>query len=99
MTIPPDFAIASVARSHVGGVRKLNEDACIERPEIGLWAVADGMGGHQAGDFASRTVVEGLAAVSAPRDAGSFIAEVRTRIKDSNLRLVEEAQRRGPETV
>ena len=93
------FAIASTALSHVGSVRRHNEDACLERPDIGLWVVADGMGGHQAGDLASRTIVDSLAAFPAPSDAGSFIAEVRARLKESNQLLLDEAQRRGGNAV
>jgi serine/threonine protein phosphatase PrpC len=96
---PTAFAIASAARTHVGGVRKHNEDACLERPDIGLWVVADGMGGHQAGDLASRLIVDNLAAIAPPPDAGSFIAEVRARLKESNQVLLDEAQRRGGDAV
>ena len=53
----------SCARSTVGKWRKLNEDAYLERPEIGLWAVADGMGGHSAGDVASQAVVKALSSL------------------------------------
>jgi serine/threonine protein phosphatase PrpC len=46
--------------SHMGLVRRLNEDSVLAKPEIGLWAVADGMGGHGGGDIASHAVVEAL---------------------------------------
>lgn len=49
-----------VSRTHVGLRRKINEDSVLDRTEQGLWAVADGMGGHDAGDVASSTVTEAL---------------------------------------
>jgi serine/threonine protein phosphatase PrpC len=49
-----------VSRTHVGLRRKVNEDSLMVRTERGLWAVADGMGGHDAGDVASAKVTEAL---------------------------------------
>ncbi len=51
-----------------GAVREQNEDSLCVRPDIGLWAVADGMGGYNAGDIASRITVEQLA-----EDVGSHM--------------------------
>ncbi len=47
-------------RTHVGAVRKINEDSHLARPSDGLWAVADGMGGHIKGQWASSTIVRVL---------------------------------------
>jgi serine/threonine protein phosphatase PrpC len=93
------FEIESASGTHVGGVRKHNEDACLDRPDLGLWVVADGMGGHQAGDVASRLIIDSLGTMATPTDAVSFITEVRTRLKDSNSRLLEEARSRGADAV
>ncbi|HTV89334.1 MAG TPA: protein phosphatase 2C domain-containing protein [Stellaceae bacterium] len=66
--------------SDVGLVRPRNEDAFLDRPERGLWAVADGMGGHAAGDEASAAVVAALAALTPPADLEDFVDEVKTRL-------------------
>ena len=55
--------VVSGHRSDVGRVRRLNEDAVLAGARI--WAVADGMGGHAAGDVASRLVIEELDALDA----------------------------------
>ncbi len=59
----PTGRYRSSAVSHRGTVRAHNEDSFVDRPELGLWAVADGAGGHQSGDLAAQIVAETLAAV------------------------------------
>lgn len=90
MTTPTtDMALRwrSAARTDPGCVRTVNEDACLERPEAGLWVVADGMGGHDAGDLASRMVVEALAEPDPEGRLSALVDTVEDRIVDANRRL------------
>jgi len=89
----------SAARTHVGHVRKLNEDAVLELPERGLWVVADGMGGHAAGDLASGMVVESLRGIDQSADMETLKAHVSRILQAVNLRLTEEAARRGQQII
>jgi protein phosphatase len=69
-------------RTDVGRVREGNEDEKLVDQRMGLYAVADGMGGHQAGEVASQTALEALrAAVS----SGTPIREAITKANDAVL--------------
>lgn len=88
---------ANIARTHVGLRRRLNEDAWLALPDRGLWAVADGMGGHHRGDIASALVIEALGACPTRLSVKDRVAWVRATLQDANRRLVNMAQREDPQ--
>jgi len=77
-----------VSRTHPGLKRKVNEDSVLVRSERGLWAVADGMGGHEAGDVASASVVEALALVSPQARIEQFVADAIAALAAANRQLL-----------
>jgi protein phosphatase len=85
----------SASRSHVGLIRQINEDAFLDQPERGLWAVADGMGGHTLGDLASRVIVETLSKMPPPASLASYIDDARDRLQAANRRLRSESALRN----
>jgi protein phosphatase len=74
----------SASVTNAGKKRKENQDACLDLPEIGLWVVADGMGGHEAGEVASATIIEHCQQTNEPGDLNSFISEVQNRLLQVN---------------
>jgi protein phosphatase len=89
----------SGAATHVGRVRARNEDSYLVRPETGLWAVADGMGGEQSGDLASHTVIEALDAIPAPASAADLLNRCEESMVHANAQLKRIGRERGSRTV
>lgn len=89
------MAVRSVSCSHVGLVRKANEDSFLDRPDLGLWVVADGMGGATAGALASGTIVATLDRIGPALSGPALLADIRARIDTVNTQLQQEAGRRG----
>lgn len=81
--------------SDVGLVRQNNEDVWAELPDLGFYILADGMGGHQAGEIASREAVEVLSKLlqkgfrGKSRDLDSAIDHIRQAIVDVNSHVYE----------
>jgi serine/threonine protein phosphatase PrpC len=90
------FQCVSAGSSHVGRIREQNQDAYLDRSDLGLWVVADGVGGHNLGAYASKLIVSTLATMSPPSSAPDLFLEVRSRLLDVNRRLVAKASAHGP---
>jgi serine/threonine protein phosphatase PrpC len=88
----------SVSRSHVGRVRMINEDRVFDSAAAGLWAIADGMGGHAAGDVAAQAVVSALHQLSEsaePFDGGA----IETALVEAGRRVHGTMSRSGSTVV
>jgi serine/threonine-protein phosphatase Stp1 len=93
------MTLTSCSVTHPGTRRDHNEDALLERPDLGLWVVADGAGGHSSGEVASGMIVESLGGIPSGLGAGEMLAEIRLRMQGVHAALVAEAERRGPEVT
>lgn len=83
----------------VGRVRKHNEDSMLERPETGMWVVADGMGGHAAGDIASQMIVNSLKKVHEGLSLERYIDDIEDTLISVNKKLIEKANESAKRTT
>ena len=95
----PGLRLLSHGLTHIGLVRERNEDAFLDRPEAGLWVVADGMGGHEQGDYASAAIVGRLAAFRPFADLEEYTDEVRRALGHVDVHLRARAKALGPRAV
>ena len=92
---PAATRFESVSRTDVGLRRKINEDSLFADPQRGLWAVADGMGGHEAGEVASNMVTDALRCLPAVDDIDELMGETAHALRQVNRDLVELARSSG----
>lgn len=89
----------SAGRTDTGKIRAHNEDAILLRDDVGLWVVADGLGGHAAGDYASTMIVERLAALPRFGDVVDFIEAIEDELANINADLLRSAVERGVDLI
>ena len=82
-----DLFWSSEGLSHAGNIRTVNEDAWLNSPEQGLWVVADGMGGHDAGEVASGLIVSSLDNSEPMSSLNAFIECFEERLTQVHQKL------------
>ncbi|MBS0644113.1 MAG: protein phosphatase 2C domain-containing protein [Acetobacteraceae bacterium] len=88
--------VVSWATTHPGAKRTVNQDAFVDRPDLGVWAVADGAGGHQGGEIASGMLRQALNSLPAGADDSELVAHVRAAVLTTHNALRRLAESRGP---
>jgi serine/threonine protein phosphatase PrpC len=89
------FDVESCGKSHAGLIRELNEDRYLVKSESGLFVVADGMGGHDAGEVASSSIVEHLKSIGIPSSAPDLKARFEDRVVMANREIRQLSTRNG----
>lgn len=80
------------ASTHQGQVRDHNEDGWFAAEDRGVWAVADGMGGHENGEWASAVVVAALGKLRLDADFEDCCREISAAIYDANAEIQKESK-------
>ena len=82
---------SSACLTDPGFVRTVNQDACLDLPSVGLWAVADGVGGHNEGEYASQLIVKALSQSGGHTCLSEFVNDVEDKLMDVNKQLIKRA--------
>lgn len=89
----------SASYTDTGQKRSINEDSILDLQGQRLWLVADGMGGHSNGDYASQLVTRTLQQFQASRLAGVSKARLVRSLEECNAQLVAKADREQVDVI
>ena len=92
---PINFQIHSHGVSDTGRVRTKNEDSILVHEDENVWVVADGMGGHHAGDFASQTITNNLGLFKQHASLDDSILLLEENIHNSNAMIRKKSGKLG----
>ncbi|WP_031432403.1 PP2C family protein-serine/threonine phosphatase [Methylomarinum vadi] len=95
----PSTSWLSYGRTHIGKIRSINQDAFANIPEKSLWVVADGMGGHKDGDFASRAIVKAMQDLEPTKYIGATVKRIYQQLHHVNQHLLDHAAVHGENDV
>jgi len=93
------FTFETGAATDTGCVRDHNEDRYFVGGGSGVWLVADGMGGHEAGDFASQTIADSAASIGLPSSAPDLQARFMDRLTLAHDKIQQQSARLNGATV
>ncbi|MBT8437250.1 MAG: hypothetical protein KJP11_07760, partial [Gammaproteobacteria bacterium] len=92
---PISFQISSDGVTDTGHVRDKNEDSILVHADENVWIVADGMGGHHAGDFASQTITNNLSLFKQHTSLDDSILLLEENILNSNSVIRKKSYKLG----
>lgn len=83
------------ASTNTGSVRDHNEDLYAVVPDLKVWVVADGMGGHSAGDWASKQIAEAFSELPDCEGLDSLLEGVGNAIHSANATIFQRGLSEG----
>ncbi|VAW45391.1 Protein serine/threonine phosphatase PrpC, regulation of stationary phase [hydrothermal vent metagenome] len=92
-------SVSTSSMTHIGCVRQKNEDSLLAMPKSGLWAVADGMGGHEAGDYASQSIIRHLQKAGLQYRNTELVNAIPSVLASANKEIYHYAQQHTPNQI
>jgi serine/threonine protein phosphatase PrpC len=89
------FRIKAAGSTNVGLVRSANEDSMVLREDAGVWVVADGMGGHENGQWASNAIIDAVGQTSFSGNFDADVTALADAVHAANARIHDTAVSRG----